>query len=162
MRKEGHCEAAVFLFCVLVQNGRVSLAKRGNLACPAGAQEGRHLRFPPSCGSPPSLEWSGADCRHVTAAKQGNGRGFFLPYLSQSIRRVGYITATQTGYSPQAQHTRVAQLVSLEITDGTCEFMRLIQFIFGETVCNNALTNCAALLCRAGVELPICVAVRCL
>ena len=32
MRKEGHCEAAVFLFCVLVQNGRVSLAKRGNLA----------------------------------------------------------------------------------------------------------------------------------
>ena len=31
MRKEGHCEAAVFLFCVLVQNGRVSLAKRTEL-----------------------------------------------------------------------------------------------------------------------------------
>lgn len=31
MRKEGHCEAAVFLFCVLVQNGRVSLVKRTEL-----------------------------------------------------------------------------------------------------------------------------------
>ena len=31
MRKEGHCELEVFLFCVLVQNGRVSLAKRGKL-----------------------------------------------------------------------------------------------------------------------------------
>ena len=77
MRKEGHCEAAVFLFCVLVQNGRVSLAKRGNLACPAGAQEGRHLRFPPSCESPLSLRESGADCRHVTAAKKGTAEDFF-------------------------------------------------------------------------------------
>ena len=25
------------------------------------------------------LRGHGADCRHVTAAKQGNGRGFFLP-----------------------------------------------------------------------------------
>ena len=31
MRKEGHCELAVFLFCFPVQNGRVSLAKRGKL-----------------------------------------------------------------------------------------------------------------------------------
>ena len=52
MRKEGHCEAAVFLFCVLVQNGRVSLAKRGNLACPAGAQEGRHQGFHPLVNHP--------------------------------------------------------------------------------------------------------------
>ena len=39
MRKEGHCEAAVFLFCVLVQNGRVSLAKRGNCADAARAHK---------------------------------------------------------------------------------------------------------------------------
>ena len=29
MRKEGHCEAAVFLFCVLVQNGGSALTPRG-------------------------------------------------------------------------------------------------------------------------------------
>ena len=38
------------------------------------------------------------------------GRGFFLPYLSQPVRRVRYITATHIGGSPQAQHDRVAQL----------------------------------------------------
>ena len=31
MHKEGHCELEVFLFCVLVQNGRASLAKRTEL-----------------------------------------------------------------------------------------------------------------------------------
>ena len=30
MRKEGHCEAAVFLFCVLVQNGRCADAARAH------------------------------------------------------------------------------------------------------------------------------------
>ena len=32
------------------------------------------------------------------------GRGFFLPCLSQPIRRVRYITATHIGGSPQARH----------------------------------------------------------
>ena len=100
-------------------------ADGGNVPRPAAGQEGRHQGFYP-LNSHFLLGGSDADCRHVTAAKQGNGREFFLPCLSQSIRRVGYITATQTGYSPQAQHTRVAQLVSLEITDGTCGFRRLI------------------------------------
>ena len=48
-----------------------------------------------------------------------NGRGFFLPCLSQPVRRVRYITATQVGYFQQAQHTRVAQFVSPEVTDST-------------------------------------------
>ena len=39
-------------------------------------QEGRHLRFPPSCESPLSLGESGADCRHVTAAKRERQRIF--------------------------------------------------------------------------------------
>ena len=118
MRKEGHCEAAVFLFCVLVQNGRVSLVKRGNLAYPAGAQEGRHLRFPPSCESPLSLGESGADCRHVTASKWGNGRGFFLCCgrttfgvrpLEQPVRSVRYRSATHVISSKQARHDSAAQ-----------------------------------------------------
>ena len=93
----------------------------GECAYPAGAQEGRHLRFPPSCESPLSLGESGADCRHVTASKWGNGRGFFLccgrttfgvrPH-EQPVRSVRYRSATQTSYSTQARHTRVAQFVS--------------------------------------------------
>ena len=53
------------------------------------------------------LRGHGADCRHVTAAKQGNGRGFFLPQdvlcasMYPHIRSVGYLSATQVGNSPQ-------------------------------------------------------------
>ena len=36
---------------------------------------------------------------------------------------------------------------------------RLVQFIFVGAVYHNALTNCAALLCRACVDLTVCVAV---
>ena len=68
--------------------------------------------------------------------------------MSRHIRSVRYITATQVGYFQQARHIRVAQLVSLEIMDGTYESIYLVAFIFAETVRNNALTNRAALLCR--------------
>ena len=37
---------------------------------------------------------------------------------------------------------------------------RLVQFIFVGAVYHNALTNCAALLCRACEDFPACVAVR--
>ena len=39
MRKEGHCEAAVFLFCVLVQNGSFSLNLSGECADAARAHK---------------------------------------------------------------------------------------------------------------------------
>ena len=58
-------------------------------------------------------------------------------------------TATHTVKSTQARHTRVAQLVSLEIMDGTCESIYLVVFILAGPVYNNALKNRAALLCRA-------------
>ena len=51
--------------------------------------------------------------------------------------------------SKQARHTRVAQLVSLEVTDGTYEFIYLVAFILADPVHHNALKNRAALLCRA-------------
>ena len=41
--------------------GRFSLNLSGECAYPAGAQEGRHLRFPPSCESPLSLGGHGGD-----------------------------------------------------------------------------------------------------
>ena len=59
----------------------------------------------------------------------------------------------------RARHTRVAQLVSLEIMDGTYESIYLVAFILAGPVYNNALKNRAALLCRACGELPVCVAV---
>ena len=170
MRKEGHCEAAVFLFCVLVQDGRVSLAKRGNLACPAGAQEGRHLRFPPSCGSPLSLGESGADCRHVTAAKKGTAEDFFsaadeLP--SESVLLSNLFAVSNTVLLHMWFHLRkrgmtVPRNSLTRYTARHLRIRRLVQFIFVGAVYHNALTNCAALLCRACEDFPVCVAVRCL
>ena len=84
----------------------------------------------------------------MTVAKWGNDRGFFLPCLSQPIRSVRYRSATQVGYFQQAQHTRVAQFVSLEVTDSTYESIYLVAFILAGPVHHNALTNCAALSCR--------------
>ena len=104
----------------------------------------------------------------MTAPKQGNGRGFFLCCgrttfgvrpLEQPIRSVRYRSATQVGYFQQARHTRAAQLVSLEVTDSTYESIYLVTFILAGPVYNNALKNRAALLCRACVDEPTCVAV---
>ena len=64
------------------------------------------------------------------------------------IRSIRYRIATPAVSSPQARHNRAAQIVNPEITDGTCEFRRLVLFIFAGAVYHNALTNCAALLCR--------------
>ena len=52
----------------------------------------------------------------------------------------------------RARHNRVAQLVSLEIMDGTYESIYLVAFILAGAVYYNALTNCAALSCRAYVN----------
>ena len=75
--------------------------------------------FLPSCESPLSLGRSGADCRHVTAVKKGTAVGLpkrvFLRLFAVHRQR----TATQVGYFQQAQHTRVAQFVSLEVADST-------------------------------------------
>ena len=60
----------------------------------------------------------------------------------------------------RARHSSAAQLVSLEFTDGTYESIYLVAFIFAGAVYDNALTDCAALLCRACVDLITCVAER--
>ena len=68
--------------------------------------------------------------------------------MPKPIRSAGYRSATQVVYSAQAQHNSVAQLVSLEIMDGTYESIYLVAFILAGPVYNNALKNRAALLCR--------------
>ena len=77
-----------------------------------------------------------------------NGRGFFLPCLSQPVRSVRYRTATHVIKSTQAQHTRVAQLVSLEITDSTYEDKLYLIDRFAGAFRHNAQKNWAALSCR--------------
>ena len=145
--------------------------KRGNAPHPRRGQKGRT-----TCGFPSSLNsylslvrWSGADCRHVTAAKWGNGRGFFLCYgrttfgvhpLEQPIRSVGYCTATQAVLSPQVRHNSAARFVSLEVTDSTYEDKWHKPDSFAGAVRYNVPKGCATLLCRACAELPLCVAVR--
>ena len=54
----------------------------------------------------------------MTALKQGYGRGFFLPYISQPIRSVRYLSATHVIKSTQAQHSSVAQFVSALLQTG--------------------------------------------
>ena len=91
----------------------------------------------------------------MTAAKRGTAEDFFYRRgaqcapMSRHIRSVGYCSATQAVYSAQARHTRVAQLVSLEIMDGTYESIYLVAFILAGPVYNNALTNCATRSCCA-------------
>ena len=72
--------------------------------------------------------------------------------MSKPIRSAGYRTATQAVSSTQARHDRAAQLVSLEIMDGTYESIYLVAFILADPVYNNVLKNRAALLCRACAE----------
>ena len=86
-----------------------------------------------------------------------------LPCLSQHIRSVRYHTATQVGGSTQARHKvncpKGQEKVPWGITVSRNPFarcnarhlriMRSIPFIFAGAVCNNALTHCAALSCRA-------------
>ena len=70
-----------------------------------------HLRFPFLFGLLPFpwIVWRRLPT--CDRCERGNGRGFFLPCLSQPIRSVRYRSATQVGYFQQAQHTRVAQFV---------------------------------------------------
>ena len=85
----------------------------------------------------------------MTAAKRGTAVGLpqrvFLRLFAVHRQR----TATHTVKSAQARHTRVAQFVSLEVTDSTYESIYLVTFILAGPVYNNALKNRAALLCRA-------------
>ncbi len=72
-------------------SGELRSAERGDSPRPAAGQEGRHQGFYP-LNSHFLLGESGADCRHVTAAKQGNGSRVTAAFVSQLIR------SSQTAY----------------------------------------------------------------
>ena len=100
-------------FFAEIQRWGFAVCGRRDVAAPAaGAKRKGHLRFPFLFGLLPFpcfLIWR----RLPTCDRSdiGNGRGFFLPCLSQPVRRVRYYSATHTVYSTQARHTRVAQIV---------------------------------------------------
>ena len=79
----------------------------GNVPRPAAGQEGRHQGFYP-LNSHFLLGGSGADYRHVTAAKRGTAEEFFYRRgaqcapLSRHIRSARYRSATHTIYSAQS------------------------------------------------------------
>ena len=61
--------------------------------------------------------------------KWGTAEDFFFrrggpmcPPISIPLRNARFLSSTHTVLSPQARHTRVAQLVGLAVTDGTCEY----------------------------------------
>ena len=58
-------------------SGELRSAERGDSPRPAAGQEGRHQGFYP-LNSHFLLGESGADCRHVTAAKRGTAEDFFF------------------------------------------------------------------------------------
>ena len=117
-------------FFAEVQRGDSPSADGGSVAAPAaGAKRKGHLRFPflfELLPFPCFLIWRRFPI--CDRSEKENGRGFFLCCgrttfgvrpLEQPVRSVRYRTATQVGYFQQARHNRAAQLVSLEITEGT-------------------------------------------
>ena len=130
-------------------------------AYPAGAQEGRHLRFPPSCESPlfPWRVWR----RLPTCDRCENGErqsGYRCVSFSTFSQFTDSVLLHRRFTLRRARHSSAAQLVSLEFTDGTYESIYLVAFILVGPVYHNALTDCAALSCRACVDLITCVAER--
>ena len=81
----------------------------GNVPRPAAGQEGRHQGFYP-LNSHFLLGESGADCRHVTAAKRGTAVGLLLRLFRKIFAVHRQRTATQAVYSAQARHSSAAQL----------------------------------------------------
>ena len=79
----------------------------GNVPRPAAGQEGRHPGFYP-LNSHFLLRESGADYRHVTAAKRSTAEEFFYRMgaqcapISRHIRSARYRSATHTVYSAQS------------------------------------------------------------
>ena len=112
------------------------------------------------------LRGHGADCRHVTAAKQGSGRGVFLPQRRTACAHVSAYSQCRIPFCYTygllyAGRDRPVSRNSLTCYTGRhLRIRRLILFIFAGAVYDNALTDCAALLCRACVDLITCVAER--
>ncbi len=106
----------------------------------------------------------------MTASKRGTAEDFFsatdeLP--SESVLLSNLFAVSDTVLLHMWFHLRkrgmtVSRNSLTRYTARHLRIRRLVQFIFAETVRNNALKDRAALLCRACEDFPVCVAVCCL
>ena len=140
-------------FSLNLSGGIRRLRTAGASRRPPRGQKGRT-----TCGFPSSLNsylslasYSGADCRHVTASKRSTAEDFFfriflnlfagsdsiLLHRPESLRRRDITVSRNSLARCTARHLRIRHLV---------------QFILVGAVYHNALTSCAARLCRACVE----------
>ena len=103
----------------------------------------------------------------MTAAKRSTAEDFFsaadeLP--SESVLLSNLFAVSDTVLLHMWFHLRKRGMTvpRNSLTRYTARHLRirhLVQFIFVGAVYHNALTNCAALLCRACEDFPVCVAV---
>ena len=91
----------------------------------------------------------------MTAPKRGTAVGLLLHLFRKIFAVHRQITATHKINSTQARHNSVAQLVSLEIMDGTYESIYLVAFILAGAVWYNTLKSCAVLLSPRGPSLAL-------
>ena len=141
--------------------GRFSLNLSGSVAAPAaGAKRKGNLRFSFLFGLLP-FPW-------IVWRR--------LPICDRceiGERQSGYCSVTFSAFSQFTDSVLLHRWVHLSRRDITVSrnsltrcngrhlrIRRLVQFIFVGAVYHNALTNCAALLCRACEDFPVCVAVR--
>ena len=105
----------------LYQAGELRSAERGRLPRPRLGQRGRDTcGFPSSLNSYLSLGDSTAKIGEAGPLRnRGMAVGLPLRVFLRLFAVHRQITATHTGYFPQARHTRAAQLVSLEFADST-------------------------------------------
>ena len=141
------------VFSLNLSRGIRRLRTAGTLRRPPLGQKGKDTcGFPSSLNSYLSLRGSGADCRHVTAAKMGNGSRVTTACLSPPFRssQIAYCyTGGQlyAGCGIIVPHNSLARYYSRACEDKLYQMPK-----FAGAVRYNVPTGCAARLCRACVE----------
>ena len=133
----GHKKEATYGFLLLVNLPLSLRGHGGNRRTATVSKKGERQRIFSTVG-----EHSVLPCRNRFAVSDN-----VLLHMWFYLRRRGITVPRNSWARYHARHLRIR---------------RLVQFIFVGAVYHNALTNCAALLCRACEDFPVCVAVRCL
>ena len=132
------------------QRGDSPSADGGSVAAPAaGAKRKGHLRFPflfELLPFPCFLIWRRFPI--CDRFEKGNGSRVTLAFVSQNIRSSQTAYCYTYGLLNAGRGIAVPRKSLARCNARHLRIKRLVQFIFAETVRNNALTNRAALLCR--------------
>ena len=95
----------------------------------------------------------------MTAPKRRNGSRVTTAFLSRNIRSSQTAYCYTDGLLYAGRGIAVPRNSLTRYTARHLRIKRLVQFIFADPVYYNALTNCAALSCRACLDEITCVAV---